>query len=405
MAGPGSFNFGDEERKEVMDVLESGHLSRYGNLEDPKFKHKVYSLEQEFASYIDVRHAIANSSGTGSLFISLLALGLEEGDEVLVPGYTFVASIGSIIYSRATPVLVEVDESLTIDPIDLEKKITKRTKAIMPVHMLGNPCDMTEIMRIAKKYNLLVIEDGCQAAGGSYKGRRLGTFGNIGAFSLNQHKNIAAGSGGIIVTDDDDLYEKAFAISDQGHKPNRSGKEVGNRSYVGLNFQMNELSGAVALAQIRKLEGMLQTLRIKKRKLKDLVEGADIPGLKFRKINDVEGECATMLTLLFDSKEMANKVGEELGNKPLSESGWHVYSNMEQIIEHKTPTSNWSNPGKYVHAGDLPKTDDILSRSVNISIGVVDGGLGSAFGINIHSSDNDIKSVAERIIKACQLNN
>src|SRR5690606_36937524 len=128
MAGPGSFNFGDEERKEVMDVLESGHLSRYGNLEDPKFKHKVYSLEEEFASYLNVRHAIANSSGTGSLFISLLALGLEEGDEVLVPGYTFVASIGSIIYSRATPVLVEVDESLTIDPIDLEKKITKRTK-------------------------------------------------------------------------------------------------------------------------------------------------------------------------------------------------------------------------------------------------------------------------------------
>lgn len=402
MAGPGAYNFGDEERKEVLDVLESGYLSRYGNLDDPKFKHKVYSLEQEFSGYVGSRHAIANSSGTGSLFISLLALGLKEGDEVLVPGYTFVASIGSIIYSRATPVLVEVDESLTIDPSDLERKITEKTKAIMPVHMLGNPCNMEAIMDIAKRHNLLVIEDACQAAGGSFMGRKLGTFGDMGAFSLNQHKNIAAGSGGIIVTDNDDLYERAFAVSDQGHKPNRSGKEVGDRSLVGLNFQMNELSGAVALAQVRKLEGMLQTLREKKRKLKNLIKDANITDMTFRKINDTDGECATMLTVIFGTKETAKKVSEKLGNMPLSESGWHVYNNMEQIIDHKTPTEHWSSHGKFVHAGDLPKTDDILSRSISISVGVVDGGLGSAFGINIHSSDEDIKLVADRFVEVCR---
>lgn len=402
MAGPGAYSFGDEERKEVLDVLESGYLSRYGSLDDPKFKHKVYSLEQEFANYLGSRHAIANSSGTGSLFISLLALGLQEGDEVLVPGYTFVASIGSIIYSRATPVLVEVDESLTIDPTDLESKITEKTKAIMPVHMLGNPCDMDAIMDIAKRHNFFVIEDGCQAAGGSFRGKRLGTFGDIGAFSLNQHKNIAAGSGGIIVTDDDTLYQRAFAISDQGHMPNRSGKEVGNRSLVGLNFQMNELSGAVALAQVRKLEGMLQILREKKRQLKSYIEEANISGLSFRRVNDIDGECATMLTVIFDTKEMAKKVSEQLGTMPLSESGWHVYSNMEQIVEHKTPTKNWSIQGKFTHAGDLPKTDDILSRCVNVSVGVVDGGLGSAFGINIHSNDDDIKKVASRFIEVCE---
>lgn len=402
MAGPGAYNFGDEERKEVMDVLEHGHLSRYGNLDDPKFKHKVYSLEQEFASLIDSRHAIANSSGTGSLFIALLALGLEEGDEVLAPGYTFVASIGSIIYSRATPVLVEIDESLTMDPVDLESKITEKTKAIMPVHMLGNPCNMDAIMDIAKRHNLFVIEDGCQAAGGSFRGKKLGTFGDIGAFSLNQHKNIAAGSGGIIVTNDDELYERAFAISDQGHKPNRSGKEVGNRSLVGLNFQMNELSGAVALAQVRKLDGMLQILREKKQRLKDLIKNASIPGLAFRKVNDVNGECATMLTVIFDSKETAKAVSKQLGNMPLSESGWHVYSNMEQIIEHKTPTNDWSARGRFTEPGDLPKTDDILSRSINISVGVVDGGLGSAFGINIHSDDDEIEVVANRFIEICR---
>lgn len=401
MAGPGAYNFGDEERAEIMDVLESGYLSRYGSLDNPDFKHKVYSLEQEFASYLNVSHAIANSSGSSSLFISLLALGLKEGDEVLVPGYTFVASIGAIIYARASPVLVEVDNSLTMDPIDLEKKITDKTKAIMPVHMLGNPCDMDAIMAIAKRHNLFVIEDGCQAAGGSYKGKKLGTFGDMGAFSLNQHKNIAAGSGGILVTNSDSLYERAFAIYDQGHKPNRSGKEVGERNLVGLNFQMNELSGAIALAQVRKLEGMLKTLRQKKAQLKSLLTG--ISGVSFRKINDTEGECATMLTVIFDTKEYAEKVSETLNSITLSQSGWHVYNNMEQVIHHKTPVEGWSQPGRYINKGDLPQTDDLLSRSMNISIGVVDGGLGSAFGINIHSSPEDIKIVAEKFKEVCEI--
>lgn len=400
MAGPGAYCFGDEERKEVMDVLESGHLSRYGNLDDPNFKHKVYSLEQEFASYTGAKHVIATSSGTNSLLIALLALGISEGDEVLVPGYTFVASIGSIIYSRATPVLVEVDESLTMNPVDIEKKITKNTKAIMPVHMLGNPCNMAKILEIAKKHNLLVIEDGCQAAGASYQGKKLGTLGDIGVFSLNQHKNIAAGSGGLIVTNNTKLYERAFAIYDQGHKPNRSGKEVGERSLVGLNFQMNELTGAVALAQVRKLEDMLQTLRQKKKELKDKI--SNVPGVTFRRINDVNGECGTILTLIFDTKEMADKVSESLGSKTLSHSGWHVYSNMEQIIEHKTPVDGWSKASRYAKKGDLPETDDILSRSMNLSIGVVDGGLGSGFGINIHSTKEEIDEAAAKFLEACR---
>jgi dTDP-4-amino-4,6-dideoxygalactose transaminase len=399
MAGPGAYSFGDEEKQEVMDVLSSGYLSRYGSLDDPAFKHKVYSLEQEFSDYIGVRHTIAASSGTNALFIALLALGLKEGDEVLVPGYTFVASIGSIIYARATPVLVEVDDSLTIDPIDLERKITKKTKAIMPVHMLGNSCDMEKIMEIANRYNLAVIEDGCQAAGGSYKGQYLGSIGNVGAFSLNQHKNIAAGCGGLLVTNDDMIYERAFAIYDQGHKPNRSGKEVGERSLIGLNFQINELTGAVALAQVRKLDKMLSILRKNKRILKDKIRG--IPGVGFRSINDEEGDCATMLTVIFETKEMAESVSRRLDSKTLIHSGWHVYSNMEQIAKHKTPVEEWSQPSRYVSRGDLSQTDDILSRSMNISVGVVDGGLGSAFGINILSDEKDIERVATEFIDAC----
>lgn len=399
MAGPGAYCFSDEERQEVMDVLSSGHLSRYGDLEDSGFKHKVYSFENEFAEYCGVNHALATNSGTSSLFIALLAMGIGEGDEVLVPGYTYISSISSIIYARATPVLVEIDESLTIDPTDIERKITPKTRAIMVVHMLGNPCKMTEITAIAKKHNLLIIEDGCQAAGASYQGKKVGSIGDIGAFSLNRYKNIVTGDGGVITVNDKALYERAFAIHDQGHRPNRSSKDAAG-SLIGLNLKMNELTGAVALAQIRKLDGMLQTLRQNKRLLKDKL--TTLKHMKFREINDSAGECATILTIIFDDAEMANAVCERLGTKTLSQSGWHVYSNMEQIVNHKTPVNNWSERARYATPGALPQTDAILARSVNISIGVVDAGLGASFGINIHSSEEEIDKVARKFIEACQ---
>jgi dTDP-4-amino-4,6-dideoxygalactose transaminase len=175
--GPGSYWIGDDERREVQDVLQSGHLSRYGEFDDPAFKHKVYSLEQEFAEYCGVSHALATSSGTGSIMIALLTLGLKPGDEVIVPAYTFVATYSAAIFAGLVPVLAEIDESLTLDPGDIEGRITPRTRAIMPVHMLGNPCDMDAIMAVAEKHGLLVLEDACQAAGASYKGRKVGSIG------------------------------------------------------------------------------------------------------------------------------------------------------------------------------------------------------------------------------------
>lgn len=400
--GPGIFNFGAEERKELMDVMESGYLSRYGSEDDPAFKHKVVTFERELATFIGVKHAVATSSGTGSLMCCLAALGIGAGDEVIVPGYTFIASISSIIMSNAVPVLAEIDESLTLDPDDIEKRITPRTRAIMPVHMLGNPCDMDRILAVARKHKLFVIEDCCQAAGASYKGRKVGTYGDIGAFSLNVYKTITAGDGGAVVTNDDNLYERAFGYHDQGHKPNRMGIEVGNRSIVGVNMRINELTGAVALAQLRKLDGMLATLHVKKARLKKMVSG--LPGFSFRKLNDEAGECATLLTLLFDSKAKAERFCEAIGSKPLAYSGWHVYNNMEQVLN-KATASKARCPYDCEKNGDeveyrkhmLPLTDAILDRAVNISIGVVDKGLGSGFGININSSDAEIAKVGEKL--------
>jgi len=400
--GPGSYVLGAEEKKELMDVIESGYLFRYGTEGVDGFQHKVASFEKELAQMMGVKYAVATSSGTGSLLCCLAALGIGAGDEVIVPGYTFIASISSIVLSNAIPVLAEVDESLTLDPTKIEALITPRTKAIMPVHMLGNPCDMDPIMEIAKEHGLYVIEDCCQAFGAKYKGKCVGNFGDIAAFSLNVFKTITAGDGGAVVTNDERLYERAFGFHDQGHKPSRMGVEVGNRSIVGMNLRMNELTGAVSLAQLRKLPAILKTLHSKKKLLKDALRG--LPHFTFRRINDEDGECATLLTLLFESVEMAEKFCEKIGSKPIAYSGWHVYNNMEQILGKVTGASancpydcpRYPSQREY-KKHMLPQTDFNTGRAVNISIGVVDKGLGSGYGININSEPEEILAVAENL--------
>lgn len=403
--GPGAFVFGAEEEAELMDVVRSGHLFRYGSETDPGFKHKVLSFEEEMKAYTGAKYALATTSGAASLMCCLAAAGIGAGDEVIVPGYTFIATISAVVLSRAIPVLAEVNASLTMDPDDLAQRITPRTKAIIPVHMLGNPCDMDRIMAIAKKHNLLVIEDCCQAVGGHYKGRALGTIGDIGAMSLNCFKTLSTGDGGMVVTNNEALYFRAYGFHDQGHFPSRMGVEIGNRSIIGMNFRMNELTGAVALAQARKLKAILATLREKKQMLKSALEPKGL--YEYRVINDPEGECCTLLTLLFQTKELADRFCEKIGGKTLAHSGWHVYNNMEQILQKKTVTTfacpyDCKEYGQDVQYSRnmLPRTDDLLARAVNISIGVVDGGLGAGFGINILSDDAEIARTIQQLQSA-----
>ncbi len=394
MPGPGAYWFGKEEIDAVMEVMQGGYLFRYGSENDPKFLHKVATLEKEFAQYCGANHALATSSGSSALLVSLIAMGLKPGDEVIVPAYTFVATYSTCIFAGLVPVLAEIDESLSLDPDDIERRITPRTKAIMPVHMLGNPCNMDRIMEIARKHNLLVLEDSCQAAGASYKGRKVGSIGDMGAFSLNIFKTINSGDGGLMVTNNQQLYETAFGVHDQGHKPNRFGVEVGGRSVLGLNFRVNEITAAVALAQLNKLDKIVATLREKRSKLKSLISKAK--GFKFRILNDPDGDCATLCTVIFDTREQAVKVSEALGSKTIDQSGWHVYANMEHVLRHLKEVGQPHTKGSY------PKTDDILSRAMNISIGVVDGGLGAGWGININSSDEEIAVAAKQFIEACK---
>lgn len=393
MPGPGAYLFGEEERREVEEVLESGYLSQYGRADDPRFKQKVVQLERMFAEKMGVKHALAVSGGTGAIMASLVALGVGPGAEVLVPGYTFVASISAIILVGAVPVLTEIDESLNMNPADIENHLSDRSRVIMPVHMLGNPADMERIMSIAKRHGLLVLEDTCQGLGGSYRRMPLGSIGDVGAFSLNINKTITSGDGGMVTTNDKDCFERAFAFHDQGHKPLRMGLEIGKRSVIGMNLRMNELTGAFALGQLKKLDRILTLLREKKGLFKRIIMEAGLDCLSFRKIND-PGKCHTLLTVLFRDKKEAEKVAAALGVHTVAGSGWHVYNNMEHVLsfvdrDGRTPFR------KHM----LPKTDAILDRAINLSVGVVDPGLGAGFGIDILSVDEDIRKTAETFIK------
>jgi 8-amino-3,8-dideoxy-alpha-D-manno-octulosonate transaminase len=282
-----------------------------------------------------------------------------------------------------------VDRTLNLDPADVRRKITPRTKAILAVHMLGNPARLDELQAIAQEHSILLIEDAAQAFGAHYRGHFVGSIGAAGCYSFNIFKTITAGDGGMVVTDDETAYRRFFAFHDQGHSPLRMGVEVGRRPFIGLDFRMTELTAAVLLAQLRKLDEIRDRLQANKRRFKMAI--ADLPGIEFREITDPEGECATLLVVFLPNEETARRAAKELGTKVIADSGWHVYNNMEQILEKRTVTPEGCPFTCPYYRGDkveyrahmLPQTDALLSRAINISIGVSDPGLGSAFGVTV----------------------
>ncbi|HSR32476.1 MAG TPA: DegT/DnrJ/EryC1/StrS family aminotransferase [Anaerolineae bacterium] len=391
MPGPGMELVGEEEIKEVMDVLKSGYLYRYQVGQDPRFQGKVVKLEQEMARRSQVRYAVAVNSGTTALLTALVGLGVGPGDEVIVPGFTFVASMSAIVYAGAVPVLGEVDRTLNLDPGDVETKITPRTKAIMAVHMMGNPSRLDELKAVADKHDLYLIEDCAQAFGASYKGRPIGSVGHVSAFSFNVFKTVTSGDGGMIITDDEGVYNRCFAFHDQGHAPLRHGVEIGKRPFLGLDFRYTELQAAVLLAQIRKLPLMLDHLRANKKRFKAAI--ADLPGLEFREVIDPQDEIGTILTAILPTAEIAGQIARDLGSRVVAEAGWHVYHNMEHLLEQRLASPvgcsfacpNYAERGGKMRywKGMLPQTDELLARCINISIGVPDPGLGASFGVAV----------------------
>ncbi len=401
MPGPGNDLIDELEVEAVTRVLRSGYLGRYGPDDDPAFGAEVLTLENSVADLVGVGHALAVNSGTSAIWILLSALGIGPGDEVIVPGFTFVASMSAIVYAGAKPVLAEVDDTFTLDPKDVEARITSKTKAILAVHMLGAACDLDALSDIAARHGLLLIEDAAQAFGGSYHGRRLGSIGVGGAYSFNLYKTITCGDGGMLVTDTLDLYERCFALHDQGHLPLRHGIEIGQRPYLGLNLRMNEVSGAVLNAQLTKLAHILTTLRNNKAAFRAAIETT--PGVGFRRLTDPAGDIATHLVVVLPDAATAAAIARDLDTKTLSNSGWHVYANMEHLRSRRIVSGFASSVADYIaDPGLLPATDALLARSITLGVGVVDAGIGSAFGINVRSSSSDIEKAADRFRTAVE---
>ncbi len=380
---PGGMEIGEEEKKAVLEVLDHKYLFRYYGPED--FPSRVKMLEEEFAQKIGIKHALAVNSCTSALITSLIAVGVGPGDEVIVPGYTFFASCAAVIAAKAIPIIAEIDGSLTLDSEDLKKKITSRTKAIIPVHMRGAPCQMDRIMEIAKEHNLKVVEDTAQAFGGSFKGRKLGTFGDCNAFSFQYHKIITAGEGGMVVTDDDLFYERAQGYHDTAAcwRPDRfAPARYEGELFPGVNFRMPELIGAVARVQLKRLEGLIARMRRNKARIKDAIE--NIGTLKFRKLNDSKGDTGIALIFFLPTIEITKKFAKALKTEGIEASSiynkgipdWHIYAHWEFIINKETATSEgcpytcpyYKGPEPKYSPDMCPNTLDWLGRSIHIDI-------------------------------------
>jgi len=381
----------------------SPHLFRYYH---PDGDSMTRRFEMECSKFFDVPYVLATNSCTSALIAALVAAGVGPGTEVIVPSHTFFASASAIVVAKAIPVIAEIDDSHTIDVQDVERKITPYTKAIIVVHMKGLPCDMDAIMNIAKKHNLVVIEDVAQAAGGWYKGKRLGTIGDIGCFSLDHYKVIASGEGGIMTFKDEWLYTRAQSYHDTAAcwRPNRYERErKEGELFAGENYRMSELQAAVAFAQIQKLDRIVNTLR---KNYKKIISKLDLPEtVRTLKDNDPDGGCRYVLGLLWKDKEMALAARKALEAEGIWGSthdtdvrDWHVYKYWEHILEKKTATEEGCPYTCPYYKGKLPdyspdmcpNTLDYLGRSLFI-------------GISQNYTDEDCEQIAYGINKVAKI--
>ncbi len=383
------FKVSPTAQKQIREILENqspppnaAPLFRYYN--DAS---KVVEFEKQFANKMGVKYALGVNSGTSALIAALLAIGIAPGDEVIVPAYTFFASVSAIVVACGIPVITEIDESLTLDPQAVEKNITDRTKAILVVHMVGHPAKMDVICDIAKKHNLYVIEDVAQACGGKYKGKYLGTWGDMGCTSLDAYKVIAAGEGGVITTDDEWLYTRAQSWHDAAAcwRPDRYARERREGElFCGENYRMSEMSGAIALSQLRKLDWINESTNKIYKQMRAEIRLPDCA--KWIEPNDIDGVCGYQLGIIFDTHEQAERaikanigLGGIAGGGTRGARDWHVYWYWEHVLEQKTVTPEGC-PFKCPHVKKLPdyspdmcpRTKDIMLRSAFLGISPTD---------------------------------
>ena len=370
---PGGLSYDGKEEQAVMEVLKSKRLFRYYGPYDSVSR--VAEFEKAFAGYCNTGYCLAANSCTNIMIAALIAAGIQPGDEVIVPAYTFVASVAAVVAANAIPVICEVDDTLTLDPADMEKNITSKTRAVIPVHMRGAPCQMDEIMAIAKKHDLKVIEDVAQANGGSYKGKLLGSIGDAGCFSLQYHKVMTSGEGGVLITDDRKLYYRALSLHDSGANWRTNETTEDDIPFPGFNMRMTEIQGALAHVQLGKLDGIIGKMRANKKRVEDAVSKYDV---KLRRIAD-EGEIAVCLMFFLPDIDTAGRISEALEAEGLDAGtmgqpeipDWHIYVNWRHILGRRGNNDTgfpFTLSDRTYSADMCPKTLDYLRRVIHLDI-------------------------------------
>jgi 8-amino-3,8-dideoxy-alpha-D-manno-octulosonate transaminase len=391
---PGYELFGAEERKEVNDVLETGIMMRYGFDGPRKGIWKAKELEQAISDKLQVQYTQLTSSGTTALTTAMAALGIGAGDEVIMPTFTFVASFESVFSVGATPVLVDIDDTLTLDPKAVEAAITPKTKAVMPVHMCGSMADLDALKAICEKHQLILLEDACQSFGATYKGKALGTIGHAGTFSFDFVKTITCAEGGAIVTNDKDVYVKSDAYADHGHD-HLGGADRGadQHPFMGYNYRISELHAAVGLAQVRKLDTILSILRKNKKIMKDAL--ATVPQVTFRRLPDEAGDSATHLSFFLPDENSARTAAAALKAAGLPaffwfDNNWHYirqWDHFKQSASLHAFAPGLQQAMEQYKTKQFPASDAIMSRCISTPV-------------NLAWSEEEVKERAEKLVNA-----
>mgnify|MGYP003634183207 CR=1 FL=1 len=371
---PGFEFFGDLERKEVNDVLDSGVLMRYG-FDKARNHWKALELEQQVAERMQVKHAHVVSSGTAALTVALMATHINSGDEVILPTFTFVASFEAILSVGAVPILVDVDDTLGLNAEAVEKAITKKTKAVMAVHMCGSMADLTKLCKVCKKHNLILIEDACQAIGGTFNNKPLGSIGKIGCFSFDYVKTITCGEGGAIITNSNTLYTKAQAYTDHGHDHLGTDRGADKHPILGYNFRISELNAAVGVAQVKRLDDFIAI----QKKHYSIIEDAlkNIPEVTFRRIPKGGVQNYSFFNFFLPTKAASKRVHEAFGEQGVDatfywfDNNWHYHRKWDHL-KHLKGLNYFSNaqydglPNYY--KSDFSASDAIISKTISCLI-------------------------------------
>ena len=382
---PGYEIIGNEEKKAVLDVFEksNGVLFAHGFNERRNNIFRVRDFEKLFAKELGNGFSAACTSGTAAQYIAMKNMGIMPGDEVITQSFTFIATIEAILACGAKPVVVDINETYNIDPVEFENAITERTKMVIPVHMLGNPAQMKEINDIAKKNNILVLEDACEALGAEYKGEKVGYLGDAAVFSLDFGKTITAGEGGIIISKDEGLIKKSMNFIDHGHENNPNfprGNDTA--SFYGFNFRMTEIQAAIGIEQLKKLNFIVSQNRKNKSIIKNIIQNSN--KIKFRQITD-KNELADTIIFNLENKNLAEKCVKELlklglGTKNIPDAmRWHFNKYFTQV---------WNNTPYYKNFNtEWKKSDELLKRSISLPV-------------MVNWNEDDCINFGENIIKA-----